>query len=230
MKKEFKAKNVLVTENVTHKGHYFTVTWDSDDEIKEPELVLLEGFSLSNDGTGIHSHTHPKPVTVRDDWFKDVMDVGTYKKIFCDSDKDFKKLYLAFAIKNEQHKKTCGGNMCLHTKYKATVTKEILNRKITVTVITEGNKAYAGYAICNPKDTFDAEKAKIISEGRAMNVRTNLLKGHRVGTLQSKHICKTIAYDLLDEFAKGKIQINGVNANTAKEGTTTEANKTTQRK
>lgn len=113
----------------------------------------------------------------------------------------------------------------------ATVTREMLGRTITVTVITMGTELFAGYSVCSPMDKFDADKAKDISTGRAMKRTTNLLQGDTIGSMRGKHLNRAIAFDILNKIEKGKIVIKGIrDANTTTQGATTEACKTTQRK
>lgn len=84
-------------------------------------------------------------------------------------------------------------------------------RDITVAVILKADKLYGGYAVRNPSDTeFNQAKAKLIATGRAMNERTNLLKGESVGSLNHRYILKAIAENLLREIEIGHILIKGI--------------------
>lgn len=84
-------------------------------------------------------------------------------------------------------------------------------RDITVAVILKADKLYGGYAVRNPSDTeFNQAKAKLIATGRAMNERTNLLKGESVGSLNHRYILKAIAENLLREIELGNIIIKGI--------------------
>jgi len=85
-----------------------------------------------------------------------------------------------------------------------------IKRTVTVMVISIGNELYAGYSVLNPSDKFDLEKAKMICEGRAMNERSNLMKGETLGSIQGRHINRTIANDLLNRIEKGEIEIKGI--------------------
>lgn len=84
-------------------------------------------------------------------------------------------------------------------------------RDITVAVYLRNGCLYGGYAVRNPIDKeFDTDKAKLIATGRAMNERTNILKGESVGSLAHRYILKAIAENLLREIEIGNILIKGI--------------------
>ena len=100
-----------------------------------------------------------------------------------------------------------------YLKYFQTKTLRVngVERDITVAIHTEGDKLYGGYAVRNPVDTeFNKDKAKLIATGRAMNERTNLLKGESVGSLNHRYILKAIAENLLREIKIRNILIKGI--------------------
>lgn len=209
MKKELRVKTCDIVHN-SDSGSY-SVTWDSGDEIKEPEPVSLRGIFLGEDEKGLPTYESSLTYNqLRAKWegeYDAAIAAGIYISRIQKAYDDFNK------------------------RITATVTKEMLGRIITVTVITRGTDLFAGYSVCSPMDKFDSDKARVISTGRAMKKTTNLLQGETIGSMRGKHLNRAIAFDILNKIEKGKLVIKGIrDANNTKEGTTTETCKTTKRK
>lgn len=91
-------------------------------------------------------------------------------------------------------------------------TKEILNRKITVCVFVNGNSAVtAGYSVTHPDDEFKKDIAEIISKGRAMKPKTNVLSPMTLGEgMDKKYILYALADKVFRDIENGLITIKGI--------------------
>lgn len=101
-------------------------------------------------------------------------------------------------------------------------TFEFKGRKITLCVKTQDknplNGLYitsVGYAVCNPKDEYNEELAKKISEGRANSMKTNLTNQlteriHVGDFLNHKVILYSIAKLVEAKLRKGELKIKGI--------------------
>lgn len=133
----------------------------------------------------------------------------TFKDVFYYRDKGYDILSAEQFLKDNNINLTTMKDL----KYFQTKTLRVNNvkRDITIAVYLKDNELYGGYSVRNPTDIqHDSEKAKLIATGRAMNERTNLLKGESVGSLNHRYILKAIAENLLREIELGNIIIKGI--------------------